>query len=419
MTSENMGSHLDHPQGPERAAGHAARSAIYVTTYYTHDLLEHNSVILSRLLCLKALGYNMLVIGRSPTREPNLLRTSYANVLLLDPRRGAAEQLAEMERLSGAPLDVALVIARDLPTARQALALGKRCACPVYYDSLETWTGYGVREGRVKPLRYLRSWLRERWHIRRFTRVITHSQTAKRYLERLHRLPPTLTGVLYAALPPPPPGPKGRLWRLAFGDAPRQGKVLVCSGGLSPGRGLHALIEAFQYVGQDYRLVLLGNGPLKAELAARASMLGLGGRVGFCPYVPVTDYYPLLGDADIGVDPRPLTNLNYDLACSVRVVDYANCRLPIITTATQGFRFIEREYGIVRCIPQGLGPREMGAMITEFADGYQSHPDRTRASLERALEREFSFQANVSRLEQWLREDGLAPEREQGHVAEP
>jgi len=51
-------------------------------------------------------------------------------------------------------------------------------------------------------------------------------------------------------------------------------------------KGLNILLDACAALGGDWRLLLLGGGPLRAELQAQAGRLGLAGRVTFAPQVP-------------------------------------------------------------------------------------------------------------------------------------
>jgi glycosyltransferase involved in cell wall biosynthesis len=67
-----------------------------------------------------------------------------------------------------------------------------------------------------------------------------------------------------------------------------QGNVLVAAGRLAPWKGFADLIRAVKLLvdrGRDVRLLILGDGPLRAELEAQISALGLGGNIQLVGYV--------------------------------------------------------------------------------------------------------------------------------------
>ena len=59
----------------------------------------------------------------------------------------------------------------------------------------------------------------------------------------------------------------------------KQGPVVIAAGTLAPWKGFGDLIEAFAHVRRDARLIILGDGPSRAELEAQVDRLGLGERV--------------------------------------------------------------------------------------------------------------------------------------------
>ena len=59
----------------------------------------------------------------------------------------------------------------------------------------------------------------------------------------------------------------------------KRGPVVIAAGTLAPWKGFGDLIEAFASVRRDARLIILGDGPLRAELEAQIERLGLRERV--------------------------------------------------------------------------------------------------------------------------------------------
>jgi len=329
------------------------------------------------------------------------------NICFVNRKLKPKHMITEIETHFPEYTDVRLVIARDLPSIGYASRIAKRLACAAYYESFETWTGYYVRNGKKVIPTYYRIYLSERRHIRHFKRVIVHSHTSLQHLIKLYHLVGNRTGVLYSALPNPKTEKRKsplytRLVRIKASD-----RIVICSGGLAPERGLEELIECFRFVRKQYKLVILGDGVLRGKLENQVAAKNLQDQVFFLPYAPVEKYLEILAGADIGIDFRIANNLNYDLACSVRVVDYLNCKLPVITSTTQGFKYIENQYGVVKCVPRQLSVAEKGAYIERLSDGYFEDLDNVIRQIKRVVETEFSFDTNVAKLKAWLQADGV------------
>ena len=140
-------------------ADEALNTVIYCTNYTTLSQVKHNSALLSRVLYFSELGYKTIITGQSISGKPSIMSVDYADMFLLNVNSEPKRQLANIEYLLKRPLKVQLVVARDFPSAKQALSLGRLCSCPVYYDSIETWTGYSVENGRKRFFSYYKTWL--------------------------------------------------------------------------------------------------------------------------------------------------------------------------------------------------------------------------------------------------------------------
>lgn len=83
------------------------------------------------------------------------------------------------------------------------------------------------------------------------------------------------------------------------------GPVIVFVGNFMPWHGVPVLLEAFGHLvsanGTDATLALVGDGPLRAEMAAKASALGLGERVRFTGSLPHAEAAAILCASDIAV----------------------------------------------------------------------------------------------------------------------
>ncbi len=125
---------------------------------------------------------------------------------------------------------------------------------------------------------------------RRFDRVVAISESVRRFLISDYRLPEakvTRITLGWRGHPKPP------------GTAPRPPTV-VCVAALRPEKGHDVLLAAFSEVRRarpDARLVLVGDGPMRASLEAQAAANGDAGNVDFLGSVP--EIWDHLADADV------------------------------------------------------------------------------------------------------------------------
>lgn len=77
--------------------------------------------------------------------------------------------------------------------------------------------------------------------------------------------------------------------------------VFMYAGTLEPVTGIDRLLDAFEKVDEDCRLVITGKGSLSALVQERADK---DSRIDFRGYVSDTEYYRLLNEADILINPR-------------------------------------------------------------------------------------------------------------------
>jgi glycosyltransferase involved in cell wall biosynthesis len=108
-------------------------------------------------------------------------------------------------------------------------------------------------------------------------------------------------------------------------------------GRLTPEKGTDLLVDAVARLDGDWRLRLVGNGPLRDSLAARAASLGVSDRVSLEPAVPSLDVPHKLRGLDVLVLPS-LTRPNWKeqfgrvlveaMACGVAVVGSDSGEIP-------------------------------------------------------------------------------------------
>lgn len=127
------------------------------------------------------------------------------------------------------------------------------------------------------------------------------------------------------------------------GDKP----LLVYTGGVSPLRGLHTLIEAMGLLPEAHVAVLTeATGAYVESLRSRAVELGVSDRLHWLPYVDPADVPAFIRDATVGVHPM-IRYGNSDVALPNKVFDYWAAGLPVVVSDCQSLA------GLLRDIPAG------------------------------------------------------------------
>jgi glycosyltransferase involved in cell wall biosynthesis len=171
----------------------------------------------------------------------------------------------------------------------------------------------------------------EQWTLRHADAVLAVSIPLREHVislgvdpERVHVLP---NGVDAAMFRPRPPDPEVRT-RWGLGDGPVLGYV----GGLRPWHGVQALPALLGRLCPRYpnlRLVIVGNGPLRAEVQRGLEELGLGQRIVFTGGVPYEDIPGLIRQFDVAL--APYAELGHPFYFSpLKLFEYMACGVPVV-----------------------------------------------------------------------------------------
>jgi glycosyltransferase involved in cell wall biosynthesis len=204
------------------------------------------------------------------------------------------------------------------------------------------------------------------------------SEAVRRRLVEAYRYPPSRTITIRNGIDRLHYQPKASIsvGEAGFGAAP---VTLVCAARLSPAKRIDVLLDALAMLLTDsvsWRCLILGTGPLEAELRARADRLGLSGRVTFLGHVD--DVRPHLGEADLFVLSSDKEGL------PLALLEAMACGLPAIVTDVGGTGevVVHKETGLlvepdnpkelaqaIRYLLQDSVARErMGAMARQRVD---------------------------------------------------
>jgi glycosyltransferase involved in cell wall biosynthesis len=235
-----------------------------------------------------------------------------------------------------------VIYANDLPTLQPAVGICRALGARLVYDAheiyVETLNQFGpTRRGSIKTavfdhacLPVMRSLGRaaERRLLRDVDAMVTVNHPLAAYFHRfygvhsltvVHNYPPRLTRIPTPVLD----------FRQAFGWTQRQ-RVFLYQGTLNRGRALGPLLHAVARAGDEIVLVVIGEGPMRAELQSLAGRLGVAARARFMPLVPADDLPAYTVGADFGVNLLEELNLSKYLATPTKLFQYLQVGLPVI-----------------------------------------------------------------------------------------
>jgi glycosyltransferase involved in cell wall biosynthesis len=134
----------------------------------------------------------------------------------------------------------------------------------------------------------------------------------------------------------------------ADAHAPGPGLTVLTVGRLIPQKDQATLLAAFARIaGRDDRLVVIGEGPLHAELDAEVGRLGIADRVEMTGLMPRDEVYRRLGSADLFVSPSRGEGL------PLSVLEAMTAGLPSVLSDIAPHREIVEDTDVAELIPVG------------------------------------------------------------------
>lgn len=108
--------------------------------------------------------------------------------------------------------------------------------------------------------------------------------------------------------------------------------ILIYQGTLNEGRGLRLLVGIIPNIDEKFKLIILGNGPLKQDLK---NLVAQGNeRVKFIDSVPIEELLDYTRGADIGINLLEDFNLSKKLASPNKLFEYIHAKIPVICSNT-------------------------------------------------------------------------------------
>lgn len=193
-------------------------------------------------------------------------------------------------------LRAAVYHAHDLNALLPAYISARITRAYLVYDAHELATGQNRVRRRMWGEMTLWFYL-ERWLIKKAHLVITVSDEIADELARLYKIdrPRVIMNC-----PPYEDVPRNNLLREHFGILTNE-IIVIYQGVFAPNRGLESLVNAFIFLPQEYKLVLLGpDNFYKKSVVEQATNLNLARRVFAHAAVPVSDVVRYVASADVG-----------------------------------------------------------------------------------------------------------------------
>ncbi|WP_421790253.1 glycosyltransferase [Hyphobacterium sp.] len=149
--------------------------------------------------------------------------------------------------------------------------------------------------------------------------------------------------------------------RVAAGASPDT-KILLYHGALRSLRNLRELTQSAALLPEPWKLVILGDGPLKAELAE------LGGPAILMDMVPYEDMPLWLAGADLGAVLYEDVGLNQHHCSPNKLYEYIAYGVPFLASDLPELRYFAQDAGCGRVMTDEISPETIARMVSSLSD---------------------------------------------------
>lgn len=229
----------------------------------------------------------------------------------------------------------------DLPTLNPGLKIAKKMGAKLIYDSheiyLETLNQFFPRKTNgVKKIIFKLNLEFMRFIGRKFNRIaipqvdtfITVNESLQQYFRSKYKVKNQLVLMNFPELDKRNASINFRqLFQWKDDDV-----ILIYQGALNEGRGLRLLIDVMNTIDDKYKLIVLGNGPLKPFL--KALLYPKNKQVKFIDRVPIEKLLEHTRGADIGVNLLEDFNISKKLASPNKLFEYIHAKTPVLCSNT-------------------------------------------------------------------------------------
>ncbi len=174
-----------------------------------------------------------------------------------------------------------------------------------------------------------------------------------------------------------------------------EGRVVLYVSRMSPRKGPHVLLNAFQRIAREFDdvvLVMVGSGEMLPLLKAQAKFLGIGERVRFMGYVPNELLPKLYASADVFVLPSITAE-----AFGIVVLEAMASGVPVVATTVGGIPEVVERSGSGLLVPPGDELALGQAVSRILAD--DDFARKLGEAGRRAVEAEYSWKVVADKIE--------------------
>lgn len=262
-----------------------------------------------------------------------------------------------------------IILANDLDTLPAGYIASKIRNRPLVYDSHEYFTE--VPELVSRPgVKKVWEWI-EKQIVPRLKYAITVNESLSRMFENKY-------GVGFHVVRNVPLGSMAPAAEQNV--LPDREKYIIYQGALNINRGLEQLILSMKSV-EGAKLVIAGDGDIKAELEKLAVEEGLSDKVKFLGRIPIDQLPAVTAVCSAGVSIEEDMGLNYHFALPNKLFDYIQARVPVLVTELPEMAAVVRHYNIGKVIA-APEPSVISEALNEML-----HDKVQRAAWQKNLER--------------------------------
>ncbi len=253
-----------------------------------------------------------------------------------------------------------VLLANDLDTLLPNYLVSKIKGTPLVYDSHEIFCE--VPELQTNPGKK-RIWEKlESWIVPKLKYCITVNQSIANYFTNKYKVPfifvrniPDYSKLLSLKS-------KSEL------NLPAGKKIVILQGaGINVQRGAEELVEAFQYLDENYLLLIIGSGDVIQQLKENTIHFQLQNKVKFIDKIPASELRHYTSNANLGVTIDKDSNMNYHFSLPNKIFDYMHAGIPVLATRLPEIEFLINTYHIGTFI-ENHDPKHIAEQIEKFLD---------------------------------------------------
>jgi len=146
-------------------------------------------------------------------------------------------------------------------------------------------------------------------------------------------------------------------------DGKNERKIILYQGAVNIGRGLEQAILAMHFI-ENAKLVLAGDGDIKADLQTLVTKENLQNKVEFTGRLSLEELAKLTPQADLGLSIEEDFGLNYRFALPNKLFDYIQAQVPVLITNLPEMAAIVNKYQIGE-ITGSIEPHTLAEKISD------------------------------------------------------